>query len=415
MQRALNLLRGIARVEIVCRYPERFLNLCAANGIELWGIERSETGTAGGGAGVPGSAAAEMRAYMRIEGFRRLRSLSIERGFELRRVARRGAPPAIRRLRRRYVLVAGLAMCALLTRALSLFVWDIRVAGNERVPARTILEELKTLGFSYGSFGPGVKSEELADKLILKIPELSWFAVNIRGSRADVLVRERIPKPEIVYGDTPAMVIASKSGLITKISVLEGMALVKPGDTAEKGDLLVTGILPGRASGSRAAHALAEIEARTWYEMSAQMPSETVVKRYTGEKKRRRAIIIAGKKINLYFNSRIPWAVCDKMTDRQGFALPGGVVLPLSLVTESYSRYEPLAAKQDAKRAETILKRGLAERLRDAVGSGGVLAASWETREEGGVVTVTLRAECREQIAESRGFTDEERERAGMR
>jgi similar to stage IV sporulation protein len=407
MQRALNLIRGVARVEIACRYPERFLNLCASNGIELWGIERC------GGEGPEGGA--EMRAYMRAEGFRRLRSLPDGHGFELRRVARRGAPGAIRRLRRRHVLVAGLALCALLTRALSLFVWDIRVLGNESVPARTILEALKTLGFSYGSFGLGVKSEELADKLILNIPELSWFAVNIRGSRADVLVRERVPKPEIVYSGVPAMVVASKSGLITKISVLEGAALVKPGDTAEKGDLLVTGIVPSRASGSRAVHALAEIEARTWYELSARMPSETAVKRYTGEKKRRRAIIIAGKKINLYFNSRIPWPVYDKITDVQNLALPGGAVLPVSLVTESYARYEPAAEKQDARRAAEVLKSGLAERLRAAVGEGSVLAASWETREGRGAVTVTLRAECREQIAASRGFTDEERELAGLR
>jgi similar to stage IV sporulation protein len=406
VQRVLNLLHGVARVEIVCRYPERLLNLCASNDIELWGIKRR--GEESDRDGV------EILAYMRVSGFRRLRTLSAEHGFEIKRVTRRGAPMAIRRLRKRYVLVAGLALCALMTRALSLFVWDIRVLGNERTPTRVIMEALRELGFSYGAFGPGVRSEELANELILKIPELSWFAVNIRGSRADVLVRERVPKPEIVYSDSPAMVTASKSGLITKISVLEGIALVKPGDTVERGEMLVTGILGSRASGNRAVHALAEIEARTWYELSAQMPAETTEKRYTGEIKRRRAIIIAGKKINLHFNSRIPWPVYDKMTDRQSPALPGGAALPITLVTESCARYTPVTVKLDTARVEAILKRGLEKRLLAAVGTGRVDAVSWETREERGVVTVTLRAECREQIAKSRGFTDAERAEAGL-
>ncbi|MDR1065712.1 MAG: sporulation protein YqfD [Oscillospiraceae bacterium] len=402
MQRALNLLRGIAHVEILCRYPERLLNLCASNDIELWNIER--VGVVQQGVDV------ELRADMRVSGFRRLRGLSLGHGFELRRVARRGAPSAIKKLRRRYVLIAGLAMCALLTRALSLFVWDIRVLGNESVPDSRILEALKTLGFSYGSFGPGVRSEELANELILEIPELSWFAVNIRGSRADVLVRERIPKPEIVSRDTPSVVVAARSGVITKISVLEGTALVKPGDTVEKGGILVT----GRDSGNSSGPALAEIQARTWYEFSACMPVKTTVKRFTGEKKRRRSLIIAGKKINLYFNSGILWSECDKIIDRRSLTLPGGASLPVALVTESYLRYEPVVTKQSRERAESILRAGLEARLRseldarlsaELVGGGDISAVAWESREDGGVMTVTLRAECSEQIAVTRALT----------
>ncbi|MDR0446152.1 MAG: sporulation protein YqfD [Oscillospiraceae bacterium] len=392
------------RVEIICRHPERFLNLCASNDVELWGLER--VGDAPDAGEIRGGVV--LRVYMRASGFLRMRPLSGEHGFEIRRVTRRGAPVLIRKLRRRYILIAGLVMCVFITRALSLFVWDIRVLGNERVPAARILESLKTLGFSYGSFGPAIKSEQLANELILEIPELSWFAVNISGSRADVLVRERVLPPEIVYGDTPSMVVAKKSGVILKLSVLEGAALVKPGDTVEKGELLVTGILDSRGSGRRAVHALAEIEARTWYEFSAKMPSASVVKRYTGEKKRRRAIIIAGKKINLYFSSGILWSSYDKITETRRLTLPGGGLLPVSLVTDSFLRYEPVSTRQSLERAEATLKSGLTKRLRDAVGDGEIIAVVWDTREENGAVTVTLRAECREQIAEARGFTEAE-------
>ena len=61
-----------------------------------------------------------------------------------------------------------------------------------------------------------IKSEAISNDMLLKIPELSWIAVNISGSHADILVRERIPKPLIVDENAPTMVYAVKSGIITK-------------------------------------------------------------------------------------------------------------------------------------------------------------------------------------------------------
>ncbi|MDR0838125.1 MAG: sporulation protein YqfD [Oscillospiraceae bacterium] len=399
-QRAINLARGVVRVEVMCRYPERFINLCASNNIEFWGMERADTG--------------EVRAYFHTGGFKRLRELSAKHGFEVTRISRAGAPSLFGKLRKRYVLIAGVLLFVLATRALSLFVWDIRVLGNENVPSSLILENLKSLGFSYGTFGPGVKSEQLANKLILALPELSWFAVNISGCRADVLVRERTPRPEIIDVDAPAMVRAAKSGVITKISVLEGASAVTVGDTVQTGDLLVSGILDTRRGARRTAHALAEIEARTWYELSAEMTVETVVKRFTGEKKRRHSIIIAGKKINLYFNSSISWSDYDKIITEKFPPLPGGASLPIKLVTESFDKYEPVTTEQSRERVERTLREGLTARLREAVGDGEVRAVSWDVFEKNGVITVTLNAECSEQIAVSAPFTAQERASAGI-
>ncbi|MDR0905934.1 MAG: sporulation protein YqfD [Oscillospiraceae bacterium] len=387
MQRALNLARGVVRVQVICRYPERFINLCASNDIGFWGMEQLDTG--------------ELRAFFTGADFRTLRELSGRNGFEVTRIKKSGAPVLMKKLRKRYILVAGLLFTILVTRMTSLFVWDIRVAGNETVPRTEIMENLKALGFTYGTFGMSVHSEQLSEEMKLRIPELSWLAVNIRGSRADVLVRERIPKPEIPDRKTPAMVIAKKSGVITKMSVLEGAPQVKTGATVEAGELLVSGILDSRARGQRFVHAMAEVEARTWYELSAQMPVETVVKRYTGERKSKNAIIFAGKRINFFLNSSISWSNYDKIISERNAALPMGVSLPITLVRETYNRYEPITTEQSRERAELTLKQGLELRLRDAIGDGTVSAVAWDASETNGVITVTLFAECVEQIAVS--------------
>jgi similar to stage IV sporulation protein len=71
-------------------------------------------------------------------------------------------------------------------------------------------------------------------------------------------------------------------------------------------------------------------------------------------------------------------------------------------------RYEPVPSSLTKSEAEAILKSGLTARLRGEIGDGEILASDFETDEKNGVVTVTLRAECREQIARERDFTDSE-------
>ena len=44
MQAFINRLQGRVRLEIEGAYPERFLNICAANGLPFWGlVYQSET------------------------------------------------------------------------------------------------------------------------------------------------------------------------------------------------------------------------------------------------------------------------------------------------------------------------------------------------------------------------------------
>ena len=388
MQRILSLTRGIVRIEINCRYPERFINICAANEISFWNLEQIDSGA--------------LRVFITAAGFRQLRALSSEHGFAVMQIKKSGAPVIMRRLRRRYILVAGLVFILLATRITSLFVWDIRLTGNERVSRAVIMESLKTLGFSHGTFGWAVDSELLGEQMKLLVPELSWFAVNIRGSRADVMVRERIPAPEVIDLSVPAMVMARKSGIITKISVLEGRPLVSVGQTVEMGETLVTGVLDSTSGRVRTVHAMAEIEARTWYELSARMTVEATVKRFVGERKVKNSLVFGEKRINFFVNSSIPWLNYDKIVVEKHVHLPMGVSLPITLVSERYERYDPIVTEQSRERVEQTLKYGLEQRLRAEIGDGDVLAIGWDVREADGVMTVTLFSECLEQIAVSR-------------
>lgn len=394
MKKAVNFFRGSIRVSVECPYPERLVNVCAQNDVEFWDLKRLSATT--------------VHITMFIGGYRRLRALADKAGFEIRQVKKTGVPFFLWKIRKRYVLVAGMLLMFLSVWGMSLFVWEIDVRGNEKVPPQQILQALRELGVGIGSFGPSINSEAISNEMILRIPQLAWIAVNVSGSHADVLVRERVPKPPLTDETTPMMVCALKSGIIAKMSVLEGARVFTVGNTVQAGDVIVTGIMDSLASGKRMVHAMADVEARTWYELSCRMPLNTLTKTYTGDTITKTSVILAGNRINLYFNGRISFDNYDKITKENIIKLPTGNILPIAVVTEKYSEYTTAQTELAVLSAEEILQKRLLDRLKLQVTDGEIVKTEFITEMDNGVIRVTLKAECLEQIAAERPFTAEE-------
>ena len=118
MDRAARLLRGTLRVRVESAFPERVLNLCGAHGIAFSDL-RWESASA---------LSFTVRAAERKKLERLLApldaALTVERA--------EGAPFFLRRFRRRYTLLAGLALMLALFFANSFFIWDFEVSGSER-------------------------------------------------------------------------------------------------------------------------------------------------------------------------------------------------------------------------------------------------------------------------------------------
>ena len=380
-----NILRGWVQAEVVGRDAEQFLNLCARNGVTFRAVRRV------------GDCCFHMR--FGLKDWARAQPLLQKSMCEGKVLARGGLPLLLGRLRARFVLLGGLGACVLGLIVLSLFIWEIQVTGESVLPDAVILNALEAEGVGIGTFGLSVESELLRSKLLQQLPELKWISVNVYGSRAVVSVRDRTPPPEMVDTRTACDIAAEKSGLIEKVQVYAGSPLVEKGDTVLVGEKLVTGDLESAQGSRRQVHALAEIYARTWYEFSAQMPLEQQSKAYSGEEFTRRALYIGNWRLNFYLNGGISLDEYDKITERHSLRLPGGFTLPISLAAEHYRPYTAREIELPREEAEELLKQGLLRRLEESVGQGEIKDCVFESRLEAGLVTVTLRAECLENIA----------------
>ena len=133
---------------------------------------------------------------------------------------------------------------------LSNFVWDIRIEGNENIPASEIKLGLMECGLTVGDFWPFI-DRGLVESHYSEIEErVSWININRRGSVAYVKIIERENSNKTEENDAGfSNLVSSYDCVIEEITVRRGTAVVKPGDVVKKGDILIVGVLPEESGG----------------------------------------------------------------------------------------------------------------------------------------------------------------------
>lgn len=390
----LNSLSGSLDCRVSGALTEGFLNACVRSGAELISVTRLDERC--------------LMVRARATDRRRLEAAAQKSGCCLSFTGEGGSVRIGRTLRRRTLPAVCIALLLMLLFASRLFIWEITVQGNENVSDSRILDALSDCGVDIGSFWPGLTADLVRSDALLKLPELSWLTVNIYGSRAEVVVRERVKKPEIVSETSPSDIIAVKNGVVEELRALIGTPLVKRGSAVMKGETLISGAAESTYSPTRLLHALGSVTAMTYYELSAEIPATEQVKSATGEEKNRWSLTVGGERLNFYRNSSIYDASCDKIISVWELGIDGLFHLPVSLVRQRLVFYELTERERDVGSAVCDIEEYLHTRLLGEIGADGeILSESYSVSLSDGVITVCLRARCREEIGITAPMTDE--------
>ena len=389
-----NYLRGAVRFRCQSLAPERVLNLCAVHEIPFWDV-KWETPE-------------QFTLYTTREGALRLEEAAAECGAVLRRLEERGAPAALGRMRRRYVLLAGLLLTVLLVLEGNFTIWEFRVSGNETVPDEVILRALEDYGITIGTRSLDIDQKDMRNHVLLELKDVVWLAVNVKGCVAQVQVVERV-RGQAVVEDRLTNVVARCPGLVTRVEALGGQAMVLPGATVTQGQLLISGAVDLDNGGLRWQRGMGRVWARTWYELTAQVPLTVSEKGAPVSSRTRYALDIGKKRIKFYGKGSTLGADCDKIIRYHPVTLLWGLRLPITVVSETVTSCgggtpvrRPVQEARDE--GEALLRDRLTRLLAD---TGTAESVRVDAVEQGGWLTVTLRAECLEEIGREVPLTDD--------
>ena len=291
-----NYLRGAVKIRISGSMPERFINLCIAEQILLWGLTKVEQ---------------DLVVWIGLDDFFRIRPLVKCSRTKIKVISRMGFPFVMKKSKQRKMLLAGAVVFVILLNVLSSYIWFIEITGLKNLPEQYIRYAAYQQGLKPGTNRDNLNTKAIEREMLLTLPEIAWVGVTFTGTRAVIEVVEKtVPKQET---KTPAHIVAAKDGVITEIITLAGQPAVKKGDTVKKGDLLIKGFAEEPAAPAQEGQppiinvpkelirAKGIISARVWYESYAEAELKEAAAYRTGN--RQVAVVLQAGEHKLSFNS----------------------------------------------------------------------------------------------------------------
>lgn len=313
-----------------------------------------------------------------------------------------GAPQLFFRIVRRKGLLAGLLLGVFLLVLSQKFVWSVRVSGNQTLTAGEIRRVLANEGLEVGSYLPRLNIGKVETQTLLHAGALSWIAIHMDGTVAEVQVMERAAIPE--KSTQPANLIAERDGQIVELELYRGRAMVKAGDPVRAGDLLVSGVYDSQTVGYRFTRAAGNVLARTERAVRVEIPLSYEEKVY-GEPIRGEAELRFFKfSWNFLKNSNKELSSCDIIEVTTGKDWLGLHDLPVSASQKIYHPYTVKTVSRNADEALELAYEELEKRL--AALSPGMLLLEKHIQTEIGEESLVLECNliCVENIAVQREF-----------
>ena len=263
----------------------------------------------------------------------------------------RGVVMVLQKARRRATLAAAFAMMALLSGYFLSHVWSVDIAllrGNSMPDG--VRETLHEAGIFAGAYGKTVDTALAA----LKLTALDGCAhASVRRDGISVIAEIACeePAPGLYELANSRDLVAVCDGVISSVNVKSGTAMVAPGDTVKKGQVLISGYERAGKEEFADLGALGSVTARIWYDGAEIGYIYTMEKRFTGRESTGMRVVtpwltwplIGGE---VYEN-------CESAVSRTPI---GGLFIPLYVEKTVRREFELVSAEHDVNELKLTLE-----------------------------------------------------------
>ena len=323
-------------------------------------------------------------------------------GIEYTKTEVLGLRGALFSLRKRYGLMLALAVVFALFLFLNSMVWDVRIEGCESGREDAIISELESAGLRVGALWRQIDKNGIEAKVLADSQEVSWLNVNRRGTVAYVKVVDKVLNEPTPTPTGYANIVAARDCIIEQITVKRGVAMVEVGESVQKGQLLISGVIPTELGGGYC-YAEGSVKGRFTDTVSVSMPAEVTEREYTDTSLGAFSLKIFGFSINILKicgNSTDSCDIIEKTKDIELF----GVRLP---IRAEYSELHGYTEQTRTRSAAELTERASEElhaRLLDVLVSRELLSVSTEGEFTDGGYAMRAYAVVRAEVGTAREF-----------
>lgn len=315
----------------------------------------------------------------------------------------KGMPSFIYRYRNRVGLILGVIIAVSIIVTSELFVWDIRISGNEAMTDDEVEAVLLDCGLFRGSLINDLNTDRIELDSLIRCDKLIWLSVNMKGTVAYVEVREKIIIDQEDEKKLPANIVARKSGKIIEMIAYSGLAAVKAGDEVKAGDVLISGVYGEKTPGVRVTRASGYVKARTVSSCRVEIQYKHSEKVYTGRVKRENTLIFFSKPINIFINHGNFGANCDKIDNEKVLEL-FGIRLPIKLITTEWHEYKTVDDVYSNEEAKIIAEEKLSMSIAVEYNDADILSKRYTVTSGDNSYILSCEIVCIEDIAKVSEF-----------
>lgn len=368
---------------------ERFMNMASYRQVLFWDAKANSTG---------------MVMKTSWNGLKALEYCAEKTGCHLEVMAYGGLPAKWRKYKGRQFLMAGLLFFIVGLYVLSSFVWMVDIEGNERLSKEELLSACDEWGLRPGAWKANVDTETITKQLLSSFADISWVSVSIQGTDATIQLAETIEKTEIIDKETPQDIVAEKDGVILQITAQRGTPLVQTGDVVKAGDVLISSEIQvgveGEEMHSEYVAAQGSVTARTWQNMTEELPLQYTENVWQGEPKTNRIWIWKDKKLDI-IKPNMMGDFETTIISQKPMGL-GDFQLPIMLQTEQYQPYTTQPKTRTVEQAKKELEQICNEKAKQTLQQNETVEQIQMQYE---VYTDCVRAICKATLSEEIGKT----------
>lgn len=352
LYKSVKKMKGIIKISVEGFFVERFINLCLYEKVEIWDIERVNDGV----------------IYVKIYpySYEKVNDIATKTKCKLEIIEKNGVPFVIKRYRHRKIFAILTAAVVTAITITNLFVWQVDIIGEFSIPIEEIKELLNEENIKVGVLKKDIDIDACKLNISLKRDDIAWLGISIKGTKVTVEIVEKTLAEEDKYQGTVGNIISDKEGIVEKIYVAEGTAMVKKGEIVDKGSLLISGLVNSELSESRYVRASGEVTLRTTYIEKTKIPFEKDLVTKTGQVKKYYKLKINNYVINLG-NKVTNFEKYDTISQEKVFSLFGKIKTPLSLVEETFEEIKVERLKYTMKQAEDLAIISNNEKLKEII------------------------------------------------